>query len=282
MAGLTTYAPYLAVLGLIVAFLIYQYIKKQPNGNETMQDLEDMVHRGAMAFLRKEYTILSVFIVIVFILLGLGVNWMTAIAFLTGAICSIIAGYSGMTAATRGNSRTADAADKHGQAKAPQRVLLLRLGHGTLRGLPGSFGSGHLVRRGGRQPGDGQDHQRIRHGRLLHRPVRQDGRRYLHQGGRRGRRPGGQGRGRHPRGRPPQPRHHRRQRGRQRGRHRRHGRGHLRVLRGLDHRHHRHRGDHDPKRRERAAADGLHGHAYSGGHDGAVLLLCGRLLHQGL
>ncbi len=118
MAGLTTYAPYLGVLGLIIAFLIYSYIKKQPNGNETMQELEDMVHRGAMAFLKREYSILSIFIAIVFILLGLGVNWLTAVAFLTGAICSILAGYSGMTAATRGNSRTADAADKYGQAKA--------------------------------------------------------------------------------------------------------------------------------------------------------------------
>jgi K(+)-stimulated pyrophosphate-energized sodium pump len=54
----------------------------------------------------------------VFLLLGWGISWKTSIAFVTGAFCSMLAGYSGMTAATRGNSRTAEAANKHGQAKA--------------------------------------------------------------------------------------------------------------------------------------------------------------------
>ena len=126
MLGLTPVAPFLAILGLIIAFLIYGYVKKQPNGNATMQKLEGMIHAGAMAFLKKEYTVLSFFIVAVFILLWLVVDskiptssipW-TAIAFVTGALCSIGAGYSGMTAATRGNSRTAEAANKFGQAKA--------------------------------------------------------------------------------------------------------------------------------------------------------------------
>ena len=118
MASLAGYAPYLAVIGLIIAFMIYSYVKKQPNGNETMRDLEDMIHRGAMSFLKSEYSILSIFVGVVFVLLGLGINWMTAVAFITGALCSIAAGYSGMTAATRGNSRTAEAANKFGQAKA--------------------------------------------------------------------------------------------------------------------------------------------------------------------
>ena len=126
MQGLTVYAPYLAILGLVVAYLIYGYVKKQPNGNALMQKLEEQIHTGAMAFLKKEYTVLSFFIGIVFILLWLVVDakidtsnipW-TAIAFVTGALCSILAGYSGMTAATRGNSRTAEAANKAGQAKA--------------------------------------------------------------------------------------------------------------------------------------------------------------------
>jgi K(+)-stimulated pyrophosphate-energized sodium pump len=126
MQGLTVYAPYLAILGLVIAYLIYGYVKKQPNGNALMQKLEDQIHAGAMAFLKKEYSVLAIFIVIVFILLWLVVDakidtsnipW-TAIAFVTGALCSILAGYSGMTAATRGNSRTAEAANKSGQAKA--------------------------------------------------------------------------------------------------------------------------------------------------------------------
>jgi len=118
MQGLTVYAPFLGILGLIVAYLIYGYVKKQPNGNQLMQELEGMIHTGAMAFLRREYSVLIFFIAAVFLLLGWGISWKTAIAFVTGAGCSMLAGFSGMTAATRGNSRTAEAANKSGQARA--------------------------------------------------------------------------------------------------------------------------------------------------------------------
>jgi K(+)-stimulated pyrophosphate-energized sodium pump len=117
MQALTVVAPFLGIFGLIVAYLIYLYIKKQPNGTQLMQDLEEMIHTGAMAFLKKEYSVLVIFIAIVFLLL-LGIAWQTAIAFVTGAFCSMLAGFSGMTAATKGNSRTAEAANKHGQARA--------------------------------------------------------------------------------------------------------------------------------------------------------------------
>lgn len=118
MQGLTVVAPFMGILSLIIAWLVFGYVKKQPNGSPLMQELEEQIHLGAMTFLRREYTILVFFIAVVFVLLGLGVHWNTAIAFLTGAFCSMAAGFSGMTAATRGNSRTAEAANKHGQAKA--------------------------------------------------------------------------------------------------------------------------------------------------------------------
>jgi K(+)-stimulated pyrophosphate-energized sodium pump len=118
MQGLTWIAPFLGIFGLIVAYLIYGYVKKQPNGTPLMQELEDMIHKGAMAFLKKEYSVLVFFIAAVFLLLGFGISWNTATAFLTGALCSMAAGFSGMTAATKGNSRTAEAANKHGQATA--------------------------------------------------------------------------------------------------------------------------------------------------------------------
>jgi len=119
MQGLTVYASFLGILSLIIAYFIYRYVKSQPNGSPLMQELEDMIHEGAMAFLKREYSILVIFIVAVFILLGLLLGeWRTSIAFVTGAFCSMLAGFSGMTAATRGNSRTAEAANKFGQAKA--------------------------------------------------------------------------------------------------------------------------------------------------------------------
>ncbi len=118
MQGLTDYASFLGILSLIIAWLIYNYVKKQPNGTPLMQELEDAIHKGAMAFLKREYSVLIIFIAVVFVLLGWGIAWKTAIAFVTGALLSMIAGFSGMTAATRGNSRTAEAANKSGQAKA--------------------------------------------------------------------------------------------------------------------------------------------------------------------
>jgi K(+)-stimulated pyrophosphate-energized sodium pump len=118
MQELTWVAPFLGILGLIIAFFIYQYVSKQPNGSPLMQELEGMIHKGAMAFLKKEYSVLVFFIIAVFILLALAVSWRTAVAFATGAFCSMLAGFSGMSAATKGNSRTAEAANKHGQARA--------------------------------------------------------------------------------------------------------------------------------------------------------------------
>jgi K(+)-stimulated pyrophosphate-energized sodium pump len=112
------YAPYFGVAGFVLAFLIYGWVKRQPNGNERMVELEEMIHEGAMAFLKTEYSILIVFIAIVFGLLYVGINHQTAIAFLAGAACSIAAGYTGMSSATRANSRTAWAANQWGQAKA--------------------------------------------------------------------------------------------------------------------------------------------------------------------
>jgi len=118
MQGLTVYAAWLGIVGLIIAYLVFLYVKRQPNGTQVMKDLEGMIHAGAMAFLRKEYSVLVFFIAIVFLLLGFGISWRTGMAFVTGAFCSMLAGFSGMSAATKGNSRTADAANKHGQARA--------------------------------------------------------------------------------------------------------------------------------------------------------------------
>jgi K(+)-stimulated pyrophosphate-energized sodium pump len=109
MQGLTVLAPFLGIVGLIVAYLIYLYVKRQPNGSPLMHELEGMIHTGAMAFLKREYSVLVLFIAAVFVLLFLFISWQTAIAFVTGAGCSMLAGFSGMSA---------EAANKHGQAVA--------------------------------------------------------------------------------------------------------------------------------------------------------------------
>ncbi len=115
---LTNLAPIFGLAGILIALMIFAWIKKQPNGTERMQELEEMIHDGAMAFLKTEYTVLAGFIAIVFCLLFFGINKQTAIAFVSGAACSILAGFTGMSAATRANSRTSWAANQWGQAKA--------------------------------------------------------------------------------------------------------------------------------------------------------------------
>ena len=136
-----------------------------------------------------------------------------------------------------------------------QHQLQVRPDHGPVRGVVRASGPVAVAHRHGVRHGCGRGHQRRagrphahehRHGRgLRHRrfrrgAVRPCGRRHLHEGGRRGRRPRGQGRSGHSRGRSAQPGHHRRQRGRQRGRRRGHGRRPVRELHG------RHPGPHHP------------------------------------
>jgi K(+)-stimulated pyrophosphate-energized sodium pump len=116
--ALTDWAWLLALLGLVTAGGIYGYVKKQPAGNETMIDLGEQIHDGAMAFLRREYTMLSVFVVVVAVLLGLAIGVMPAVAYVFGALSSVVAGFLGMKAATRANTRTSAAANTEGQGKA--------------------------------------------------------------------------------------------------------------------------------------------------------------------
>ncbi|CAN5881564.1 sodium-translocating pyrophosphatase [soil metagenome] len=106
------------LLGLLVAAAIYAYLKKQPAGNETMRDIAEQIHAGAMAFLKREYSVLVPFVVVVAVLLGLAVGWRTGVAYVGGAVCSIMAGFFGMSAATKANVRTSEAARSGGQGPA--------------------------------------------------------------------------------------------------------------------------------------------------------------------
>ncbi|MEE9441853.1 MAG: sodium-translocating pyrophosphatase [candidate division Zixibacteria bacterium] len=111
-------AVVLGVVGLLFALGLFLTIKKKSPGNETMIELSDTIHDGAMVFLKREYSILAIFIVVVFALLAWKIALFTAIAFLSGACCSMLAGFFGMKAATRANVRTAAAAKDSGQAGA--------------------------------------------------------------------------------------------------------------------------------------------------------------------
>jgi len=108
----------LGVLGLAAAFLIYRMILKYPAGEGKVAEIAEQIHLGAMVFMRREYSILIVFVLLVGALLWAFLGMHTAIAFFLGATCSAAAGYFGMFAATRANVRTTVAAHQEGTAHA--------------------------------------------------------------------------------------------------------------------------------------------------------------------
>ncbi len=116
--NLATWAWAFGLFGLATGGALYAYVKRQPAGNETMQDLAEQIHAGAMAFLRREYIVLAGFIALVAVLLYLAIGPGTALAYVVGALFSGGAGFFGMKAATRANVRTTAAASESGQAKA--------------------------------------------------------------------------------------------------------------------------------------------------------------------
>src|SRR4030042_21680 len=118
MLSFTYTAPFFGILGIIIAFIIYKWVASQDNGTDLMKKIEGYIRSGALAFLKRQYTTLAIFVIIVFILLAIGINWQTAMCFVTGALSSMFAGYFGMMAATKGNSRTAWAANQGGMGKA--------------------------------------------------------------------------------------------------------------------------------------------------------------------
>lgn len=110
--------PLVGLIGLACAAWIYFSIKRIAVTNGLMIEISDAIHTGAMVFLRREYTILAVFVVVVFLLLNWAISLWTAVAFVVGAISSVLAGFFGMKAATRANVRTSQAAHESGMARA--------------------------------------------------------------------------------------------------------------------------------------------------------------------
>ena len=131
MEGLAVWAPPLGAVGLLIAYGAYRSIVKVGVKDANMQSVSDSIYEGAMAFLKREYTVLAVFVVVVALLLAWQLGVVTAVAFFAGAVCSVIAGFLGMKAATRANVRTSQAAADGGQAAA----LLMAFNGGSVMGL---------------------------------------------------------------------------------------------------------------------------------------------------
>jgi len=119
------------VLALIVAAFFYYRVKGLPDGSDTMKRIAGYIREGAMAFLNRQYKVLAVYAVVVFLAVGYGLGWIAGASFLLGAILSLTAGFVGMRAATAANVRTTEAARTGIKANA----LLTALDGGAVMGL---------------------------------------------------------------------------------------------------------------------------------------------------
>ncbi|MDD2434289.1 MAG: sodium/proton-translocating pyrophosphatase, partial [Bacilli bacterium] len=103
-----------SILGLLFAFYIKHKIEKVQVENAKIKEIQSYIKEGAMAFLKREYKTLAIFVAILFVVVLLAIDWQTAVCFLVGACLSGLAGFIGMTSATSANGRTTQAAAKGG------------------------------------------------------------------------------------------------------------------------------------------------------------------------
>ncbi|MEO0215195.1 MAG: sodium-translocating pyrophosphatase, partial [candidate division WOR-3 bacterium] len=96
----------LGAVGFLVAILTYFYIKSLPAGEGRMLEYAAAIRSGAFVFLRREYTYIGIFALIVAIVLAVFIKPIVGVAYITGAFLSLLAGFVGMAAATVANVRT--------------------------------------------------------------------------------------------------------------------------------------------------------------------------------
>ena len=132
MENLLRVVPVFGVLALLFAVYLAAKVKRQSAGTEKMKEIAEAISDGAKAFLTAEYKILIFFVVILFVLIGIGIgNWVTAVCFVVGALFSTLAGYFGMSVATKANVRTANAAREAGM----NRALSIAFSGGAVMGM---------------------------------------------------------------------------------------------------------------------------------------------------
>jgi K(+)-stimulated pyrophosphate-energized sodium pump len=150
--------PALGVLGLLIVFFIYQWIKKQPGGSGAVQKIGEQIHIGSIVFMKREYKMLSMFALVLLVLLYIFLGPASALCFLVGAVASATAGYIGMNTATIANVRTAQAAHEEGSAAA----LTVAFFGGSVMGL--SVAALGLLGLGGLYYFFGETHSEALHG----------------------------------------------------------------------------------------------------------------------
>ncbi|KAA3639225.1 MAG: sodium-translocating pyrophosphatase [Bacteroidetes bacterium] len=136
--------PVFGILALLFTFIRSGWVSKQDAGTDRMKRIGENIAAGAMAFLKAEYRVLGIFVVVVAILLGWSgsrtedSSALIAVSFIIGAICSALAGFIGMRVATKANTRTT-----HSARESLGRALEVAFAGGSVMGL-GVVGLGVL------------------------------------------------------------------------------------------------------------------------------------------
>ena len=145
--------PLLGLAGMLAALIVYRLVMKYPDGQDKVKKIGDQIHNGALAFMKTEYKYLLVFIAVLVILVYAALGVHSAIAVITGAAASSLAGFIGMYAATKANVRTATAAQQDGAPAAlsvsfyggsVMGLCVASLGLIGLGGLYYFFSDGHV------------------------------------------------------------------------------------------------------------------------------------------
>jgi K(+)-stimulated pyrophosphate-energized sodium pump len=111
-------APLAGAAGLLAAVAVFRIVSRRPTGTGQLPVIAGRIEQGAMAFLRRQYRVLLPVLLMVAALLTAAVGWRVGVTFILGGVCSLIAGFIGMRAATKANVRTAEAARTSGPASA--------------------------------------------------------------------------------------------------------------------------------------------------------------------
>jgi len=129
--GRALYAiPLAALVGIVFALFLWIRVNRADPGNKRMREIAGAIEEGAMAFLKREYLYISIFLVIMAIVLYLVIDALTAVSFVVGGILSATAGFVGLRVATRANVRTANAA-----RKGVNPALTMAFSSGTIMGM---------------------------------------------------------------------------------------------------------------------------------------------------
>jgi K(+)-stimulated pyrophosphate-energized sodium pump len=122
---------YLGLIGLITAYFLYKFILRFPAGSGKIIEISEEIHLGAMTFIRKEYSILFIFSLILVFGTYIGLGPQSTLAFIIGALCSSATGFIGMYTSTKANVRATNAANKSGIAES----LTVAFFSGSIMGL---------------------------------------------------------------------------------------------------------------------------------------------------